>query len=156
MYVCVGGRKEGEIQVHVLVVHEKIKWVSSAKKKKVQTLDSFFDLLGRVQHNLSLALLGLMHIHEKSSLQCQKKEGANTGQLFRASGPIQQGTAQSLPSTTGLKMCTYTCTCICTCICGRRIEHFRKEIDKSSQCLSWMGREERERSIYMYMYMERG
>ena len=40
---------------------------------------------------------------KKSSMQCQKKEGANPGQLFRAFGPHQQGAAQSLPGTAGLK-----------------------------------------------------
>ena len=34
--------------------------------------------------------------HEKLSVQCQKKEGANPGWLFQAFGPHQQGAAQSL------------------------------------------------------------
>ena len=42
-------------------------------------------------------------IHEKSNAQCQKKEGANPGQLFWAFGSHQQGAAQSLPGTAGLK-----------------------------------------------------
>ena len=41
--------------------------------------------------------------HEKSRVKCQKKEGANPGQLFLAFGPHQQGAAQSLPGTAGLK-----------------------------------------------------
>ena len=32
-------------------------------------------------------------------MQCQKKEGANPGELFRAFGPHQQGAVQSLPGT---------------------------------------------------------
>ena len=40
---------------------------------------------------------------KKSHVQCQKKEGANPGQLFQAFGPHQQGAAQSLPGTAGLK-----------------------------------------------------
>ena len=45
---------------------------------------------------------------KKSSMQCQKKEGANPGQLFQAFGPHQQGAAQSLPGTAELKsMYTY-------------------------------------------------
>ena len=39
-------------------------------------------------------------------VQCQKEEGANPGQLFLAFGPHQQGAAQFLPGTAGLK--TYT------------------------------------------------
>ena len=43
------------------------------------------------------------HVHKKSCMQCQKKEGANPGQLFQAFGPHQQGVAQSLPGTARLK-----------------------------------------------------
>ena len=50
-----------------------------------------------------------MYIHEISSVQCQQKEDANPGQLFRAFGPHQQGAAQSLPGTAGLKY-NYTCS----------------------------------------------
>ena len=49
------------------------------------------------------------YIHENSNAQCQKKEGANPGQLFWAFGPHQQGAAQSLPGTAGLKY-MYTVT----------------------------------------------
>ena len=55
-----------------------------------------------------------IHVHEKSSEQCQKKEGANPGQLFQAFGPHQQGATQSLPG----RHCNHTymyCTCTCTC-----------------------------------------
>ena len=44
-----------------------------------------------------------VHVHEKSNAHCQKREGANPGQLFRAFGPHQQGAAQSLPGTAGHK-----------------------------------------------------
>ena len=44
-----------------------------------------------------------MYVHENSNAQCQKKESANPGQLFQAFGPHQQGAAQSLPGTAGLK-----------------------------------------------------
>ena len=43
-----------------------------------------------------------VHVHKKSSVQCQKKEGANPGQMFWAFGPHQQGAAQSLSGTAGL------------------------------------------------------
>ena len=39
---------------------------------------------------------------KKSSMQCQKKEGVNPGQLFWAFGPHQQGATQSLPGMAGL------------------------------------------------------
>ena len=51
-------------------------------------------------HNIHV---DVMYIHDKSSVQCQRKEGANPGQLFQAFGPHQQGAEpQSLPDTAGL------------------------------------------------------
>ena len=44
-----------------------------------------------------------VHEYERSSVQCQKKEGANPGQLFQAFGPHQQGAAY---------MYNYVCICI--------------------------------------------
>ena len=38
----------------------------------------------------------IVHVHEKSSVQCRKKEGANPGQLFRAFARVQHNLSLAL------------------------------------------------------------
>ena len=57
--------------------------VGSAKRKKVQTLDI------KAVPKESVCVCVCACVHVKLGGQCQKKEGANPGQLFWAFGPHQ-------------------------------------------------------------------
>ena len=97
---------------------------------------------------------------KKSSGQCQNKEGANPRQLLQAFGPHQQGAAQSLPGTVGLKY-VHIRTCTCSPWEHRAVVASEIHIPKSSSDTPKTIKKEWNTSsnsaistnIYMYMYM---
>ena len=89
----------------------------------------------------------------KSHLQCQKKESANPGQLFQAFGPHQQGAAQSLPGTAGLKVVPGSTEQLWLMIHMNNNVYVHVHVYRTPQCTKKGLEKERDIHVYVHVHV---